>query len=171
MKYNSLCNNLSRFFKPAGFTLIELLLVIAVVSILIVTVSVALNPFEQLRKANDGRRKSDLAELQKALELFYQDNGSYPTATDGNITWGATGSSPYIRSTPTDPRSGQRYLYTNLLSGNGYAIYAGLERGSKDPQACTAPGKSCNFNANGVTASSCGPISCNYGVSSPNVIP
>lgn len=176
MKCFNLLDNLFRFFKPAapagrqaGFTLIELLLVIAVVSILIVTVSVALNPFEQIRKANDSRRKSDLAQLQKALELYYQDNGAYPPPTNGNIDWGSSGNAPYIRTIPTDPKAGQRYIYTNVNNGSAYALYGGLERGSQDPQACTAPGKSCNFH--GVSTASCGTIACNFGVSSPNLSP
>lgn len=172
MKYYSLSNILSRFSKPIkakGFTLIELLLVIAVISILIVTVSVALNPFEQIKKANDGRRKSDLSELQKSLELYYQDNGAYPESTNGDINWGSAGNTNYIPSVPKDPRSGQQYIYTSINNGEAYALYAGLERGSNDPQACTAPGKSCTFN--GISISSCGAVPCNYGVSSPNITP
>lgn len=168
VKYNSLYNNLFRFFNPTGFTLIELLLVIAVVSILVVTVSVALNPFEQLRKANDGRRKSDLTQLQRALELYYQDNNSYPEATpEGFIEWGTAGNSKYIPSVPKDPRADQQYVYRKLPDEDAYVIFAGLERGNKDPQACNVLGKSCNFY--GVSENDCGTIACNFGVSSSNV--
>jgi general secretion pathway protein G len=166
-KYSRWYNTIFPFSNHSGFTLIELLLVIAVISILVVTVSVALNPFEQLRKANDGRRKSDLSQLQKALELYYQDNNSYPVATATNeIDWGGAGNSQYIPTIPKDPLRGQQYIY-RPVAPDGYVIFAGLERGDKDPQACNATGKTCNLH--GVDANSCGTYVCNFGVSSPNV--
>ncbi|PIZ29109.1 hypothetical protein COY44_00605, partial [Candidatus Berkelbacteria bacterium CG_4_10_14_0_8_um_filter_39_42] len=60
-----------------AFTLIELLVTIAIISTLS---SIAIVSFSgQTAKARDARRKSDLANLQQALEMYYDDNGSYPT--------------------------------------------------------------------------------------------
>ena len=62
-----------------GFTLVELLVVVAIVAILSVTAYVALGG--QTGKARDSRRKSDIAAIQNALELYYINNDSrYPNS-------------------------------------------------------------------------------------------
>ena len=59
-----------------GFTLIELLVVIAIIGILS---SVVLSSLNSARgKARDAKRKSELKQLQTALELYYSDNSAYP---------------------------------------------------------------------------------------------
>lgn len=157
-----------------GFTLIELLLVIAILSILILAVMLALNPFEQIKKANDGRRKSDLSEIQKALEVYYQDNGSYPPQKSGTYTpdWG-NNQAQYIPKMPQDPK-GYTYAYGTTQDLQQYAIYTTLERGAKDPQAvqiCGTDGSKCNYYNFGLSQQACSAIGCNYGVSSPNTTP
>lgn len=65
--------------RGGGFTLIELIIVIAVLGILAVAVLSAINPLEQIRKANDARRKSDGAEMLSALERYTSSYGGvYP---------------------------------------------------------------------------------------------
>ena len=64
---------------PKGFTLIELLVVIAIIGILASIVLVSLTGARV--KARDGQRISELKEMQKALELYYSDNGRYPITT------------------------------------------------------------------------------------------
>jgi prepilin-type N-terminal cleavage/methylation domain-containing protein len=63
-----------------GFTLIELLVVIAIIGLLATIVLVGLNKAGQ--KARDATRKANLAQIQKALEMYYYDNpgnGNYPS--------------------------------------------------------------------------------------------
>ncbi len=160
-----------------GFTLIELVIVIAIISVLSIFVLSTLDPISQFQKANDGRRKSDLSQVQKALETYYQDNGRYPdnpAAGDyrikdlsGNaVDWGQDWS-PYMIPLPKDPNSSKNYVYYAGSDGQSYYIYASLDRGAKDPQACNN-GAVC---ANVPAVASCGNSVCNYGVSSPNVSP
>lgn len=60
-----------------AFTLIELLVVIAIIALLSSIVLVSLNAARS--KGNDAKRVTDLREVQKALEGYVNDNGSYPT--------------------------------------------------------------------------------------------
>lgn len=63
--------------KRNGFTLIELLVVIAIIGLLS---SIVLASVESARaKARDAKRMADLNQIRTALELFYDDNGRYPT--------------------------------------------------------------------------------------------
>lgn len=64
-----------------GFTLLELLIVIAIIGILSATVLVALNSARQ--KAYDARREADLAQIERALQLYYDKYGNYLEAGSG----------------------------------------------------------------------------------------
>ncbi len=165
--------------KQLGFTLIELVVVVGILSIISMGAITLLNPLEQFKKANDARKKADLSQVQKALESFYEDNGSYPDffaagdfrikGLNGNVVaWGASWQ-PYMNILPKSP-SGSYVYYSS--GGQSYYLYASLER-TTDPQLCNS-GSACT----GLTAVggepdlnvACGGI-CNYGVSSPNVSP
>lgn len=159
-----------------GFTLLELIIVIGIISILATFLVATLNPFEQFKKSNDARRKSDLSQLQKSLEQYYSDNGRYPSSDSSFLIVGLDGNSiqfgsswtPYMDVLPKDPSGSKTYAYYSPSTANGqtYFLYASLDRGGKDPQACNSDGSKC---ANAQDAI-CGNV-CNFGVSSPNVTP
>lgn len=67
-----------------GFTLIELLVVIAVLSVLMTAVLSAINPVEQIKKANDSRKKSDAAEFLAASDRYYATFQCYPWQMAGS---------------------------------------------------------------------------------------
>ena len=159
-----------------GFPLIKLLIVIAVIGVLAVGAITIINPLSQIQKAQDARRKSDLSQIQKAIEQYYQNIGSYPPyfaasdyrikGLDGNaVNWGDSWL-PYISTMPSDPSSSKNYVY--FSTGQTYYIYATLDRGANDSQVCNG-GAACSSLPVGA---SCGVGTvCNYGVSSPNVSP
>lgn len=62
---------MKKFLKSReGFTLIELLVVIAIIGILAAVVVLAINPVEMMKKGRDSNRKSDLATLSKAIDIY-----------------------------------------------------------------------------------------------------
>lgn len=115
-----------------GFTLIELLVVIAIIGLLSTLAVVALGSARE--KARDSKRLSDIKQVQTALELYYTDQGSYPTES---VTLGATGAvcldatgfadtctDAYMGLVPADPGSN---AYTYVSDGTTYTINAALE--------------------------------------------
>jgi general secretion pathway protein G len=156
-------NRLSASTFLRGMTMIELLIVIAVMGVLAAVVITALNPAAQLNKANDAKRKSDLSEIQNALELYYQDNQQYPASVSFGSAW-----APYMARLPQDPKTGKNYVYLTDASRQSYWLYASLDNWQSDAQACVPnTNTQCNFQTSG----SCGGGTCNYGKSSSNVTP
>lgn len=69
-----------------GFTIIELLIVIAIIGLLATISIVALNGARQ--KGRDAKRVGDIRQLQTALELYFNDQNSYPVVT-GTLVLGS----------------------------------------------------------------------------------
>lgn len=192
-EHNTLCalssiwNNPFSFFRKSnlaicktnssslGFTLIELITSVAVLAIIATISIVALDPFTQFQKANDARIKSDLSQIEKSLEQYYEDNGKYPDTTasykidsvGAEIDWG-TAWQPYMNILPKDPRSNRTYVYYTP-DGQSYYLYANLNR--EDDAALCNLGSVCDsLSQFGIAENSCGAV-CNFGVSSQNVSP
>lgn len=131
-----------------GFTLVELLIVIAILGVLGAVLITILNPGTQFKRARDAQRRSDLSQIQRALELYYQDNGKYPETTGWiNSTagefWIPGLDANYIKKMPADPLNScstgvptsdtcYAYIYfsdPNLCSiaGRDYVLTARLE--------------------------------------------
>jgi type II secretion system protein G len=144
-----------------GFTLIELLVVVAIIGVLS---ALLMSNFVGIRqRARDGQRKSDLRQIQSALELYRADNGAYPTdpaiITGGSIVCNvalASAGVTYMKSIPCDPlgttASPLFYQYDGTTSN--YCIRACLENtndSQKDTTNDTGTGSNvsgCNFVAN-----------------------
>lgn len=154
--------------KNRGFTLIELLVAMAIIGIL---ATVGLGSFftSQL-KGRDARRKQDLGQIQRAMEMYFNDKGVYPPT--GDIVFGArwqdASGELYMKEVPRDPKwkSGITYYYKpETPDGLWYNLYAILENENDlcftaDPAACN-PGGHADTDCGGGTL-------CNYKVSSPN---
>jgi len=69
--------------KRKGFTLLEILLVITTIGILSAIVLVAINPNRQINQARQSVINSEKNTIEKALQQYLIDTGSYPTAIDG----------------------------------------------------------------------------------------
>lgn len=162
--------------------MIELLIVIVILGILS---AIGLGAFTSAQvKSRDSSRKSSLSAITTALEVYYNDYGSYPlddvagvggglgyiagcglggtqNCVYGSI-WQDSNSTTYMVQIPEDS-GGNSFFYTS--NGTSYIIYARLENLNdvSVPQFGGAPGV-----YSGLTTG-CGGEGCNYGVSSSNV--
>lgn len=108
-----------------GFTLIELLVVIAIIGILSSVVLASLNSART--KARDTRRIADLKQLQIAMELYFDANGSYPVLLSSLV--GSTGGAS-LPVLPKDPQTAADYLFSwdPLATPTKYHLGATMEQ-------------------------------------------
>jgi len=111
--------------KQKGFTLIELLVVISIIGLLASVLLVALNTSRA--KARDAKRAGDIALIKKALELYFDTNGQYPTPGSNGGGQPLSNLSSflvptYIASIPTDPKPPQYYHYGWGPTNQDYSI-------------------------------------------------
>lgn len=116
--------------KSKGFTLIELLVVIAIIGILATIVLVSLNSARQ--KARDVRRIGDVRQVALALEMYYDDNATYPVVTGcTSANWatmaGLVETDGYMTKVPLDPTNTGSYVYMYGGTATDYALKATLE--------------------------------------------
>lgn len=153
-----------------GFTLIELLTVIAILSILAALIFG--NFVTTIKKARDNRRKQDLSQVKTALELYFAEVGFYPTThptEEGGLPWGSAltnslGTKTYMKKLPQEPSRNNGYNYSYQSDGTYFKLYSCLENTEDlDYNNITPTGTpNCGVGCNN---------QCNYGVSSPNIVP
>ncbi len=146
-----------------GFTLIELIIVISILGILS---SLILGNFmTSLKKGRDARRKTDLSQIQKALEMYYEDNRAYPLSAD--VVFGSplsTVSKTYMQKTPDDPVSSCDYQYEST-DGTYYRLFSCIENVNDESSGVSQTG----YNG-GPANCGAGQI-CKFTISSPNITP
>ncbi len=145
-----------------SFTLIELLVVIAIIGVL--SALLLPNYMSARERSRDAQRKSDLKQIQKALEMYRQDKSpqAFPTAAPSN-RFGACGQSfsngtiIYLNQIPCDPLNTTPYYYLPNNTNLTYELCSCLENvGDPDP----TPASICS----GI---SCGSNQKKYGISQP----
>ena len=152
MRTNSKLKTLTSYFllltSKKGFTLIELLIVITILGILM---TIGYQSFYRSQeKARDAERKSDLRQIQKALELYEQDQPlpAYPDDLDG-----LESPTEYMKEVPSDPMIAGGWDDYRYIPDPGdslkYVLFACLEneddadKDDKDGDAndlCGSPG-------------------------------
>ena len=153
-----------------GVTLIEVLVALAILSVLMVSMVIAMNPILLVNKANDSRRKSDLNKFKIAFEEYFGDNGNYPNYSQivdwnkaENCNKTVSGMSKYLDKWFCDPH-GQPYV---VMVGNGwFKVMTNLE--NKEDKSIPEGWYDDDFRDNYAVDFSRYDV--NYGVSSPNIL-
>lgn len=121
--------------NKAGFTLIELMVVVSIIGFLATIISAGLNRSRD--KALDARRVNDIFSIQKAIEIYFNEQESYPPGSSlvmgsANATCFSQsgfhsvcpgGERIYLGRVPGDPNeSADQYEYTRSASGIDYEL-------------------------------------------------
>lgn len=152
-----------------GFTLLEILIVISILGILATLISG--NFITSLKKGRDARRKTDLKQIQNALEMYYEDKKTYPSfnifANPGyklcetKIDSNCGNEKVYMQKIPSDPAPNYSYYYQS--NGVSYRLYSCIENNLDQ-----GPG----VNQAGYSGTNCGGCGlCKFEVTSPNLAP
>jgi prepilin-type N-terminal cleavage/methylation domain-containing protein len=127
--------------QDKGFTLIELLVVIAIIALLASVVIVSVSAARA--KSRDAKRIADLNQFVKGLELYFNENRSYPTTSvPGTLnTLVQLGQPPmvpnYLNKIPVSPIQADGNCSVGPGAGsNQYYMYAN-STGASQPQTNT----------------------------------
>lgn len=126
----------------SGFTVVELVTVIAIIGVL---ATIIISSYSGVQAENrDTRRKTDIANIAKALEVYYSDTGAYPiptgTTSTINSSWYSSNDSSWttfnslmtdVAAMPTDPRNNAQPLNANSFA---YAYFSGSYCGKQPGQ-------------------------------------
>jgi prepilin-type N-terminal cleavage/methylation domain-containing protein len=154
-----------------AFTLIELLVIIVILGTLAALLSG--NFINSLKKGRDAKRKADLDQVQKALEMHYEDKRAYPLELTFGSQFIESGSNKvYMQRLPNDPLPDRDYAYEVDSSGLYYRLYACLEN-SQQILPYTAPlSKTIDFPCNVECLDQAGAaVECIWATSSTNTTP
>ncbi|MFH1769452.1 MAG: prepilin-type N-terminal cleavage/methylation domain-containing protein [Parcubacteria group bacterium] len=133
--------------RNKGFTLIELLVVIAIIGIL---AALLILQFSSVRaKARDTKRVANVTDIRTALEMYYNDFGSYPADLATLET------EDYLASVPEDPNGGP---YSYAKQGLNYQVATDLEKGvaGEGPLASDADINASTWGGKDGTVETCG---------------
>ena len=119
--------------RQHGFTIVELLIVIVVIGILAAITIVAFNGVQDRGKAT--AKVSDIKALQKIVELYYAQNGTYPNTNNSWRFQRAVGNDfipgvvpefttklPEVTDGPTGSTSNNTYIYRSNTAGTEYKL-------------------------------------------------
>jgi|SRR3989344_7376977 len=134
----------TRWIKK-GFTLIELLVVVAIIAII---ASVVIGyVYDATSRGRDNRRKQNVDQIVKAVNMYFSANGYLPRNQTGWCTYisnptngyGAAFQAdiePYMKTVQLDPTKHNMvgdYLYKNTDNANGhFVVCANMERPTGD---------------------------------------
>ena len=113
--------------REAGFTLVEMLVVITIIGLIMGLVGPRV--LNYLAESKVKTAKIQIESLSAAIDLYYLDNGHYPSASEGldalvrRPAGDAGWNGPYLKSqkTPADPW-GHPYVYKTPAEHGPYEI-------------------------------------------------
>lgn len=145
--FKSLKLKVKSWLNQKGFTLVELLVVVAIIGIL--STLLTANFIGVRQRGRDSQRKSNLRQIQSALELYRADQAGYPPTANfpacGGVFTNQSGTTTYMQKVPCDPNGGS-YSYTSTDTTR-YTLIGCLENSNDSDKDATnvAP---CNGTTN-----------------------
>ena len=133
-----------RLHPESGVTLVEMMVVIVIVGL--VTAVVAFNVLPMQERARVEKARTDLRNIEQALEMFKLDQGRFPTMEEGLAVLASAKANGdvarargegYIRRLPKDPW-GQDYAYVIPGEKGAFDLYslgADAKEGGEGPDA------------------------------------
>src|ERR1700682_5572335 len=114
-------------FGQQGFTLVEILVVITIIGLIMGLVGPRV--LNYLGESKAKAAKIQIESFASALDLYFLDNGRYPTTWEGLAAWvqrsgtSRTWNGPYLKGSvvPTDPWD-QPYLYRSPGEHGAYDV-------------------------------------------------
>ena len=115
--------------KKKGFTLVEILITLAIIGVIASIIAFSLTIIKQ--RSADTKRASDMGQIAKALELFYDKNAKYPGRLDNLVYEG------FLPTVPFPPEGGVQIFYSYVPLGEnrictGYHLGVAMETGYRD---------------------------------------
>lgn len=127
-----------------GISIIELLVAVTIIMILSASIIVYVNPDERRKIARDNKRFADISTLDRAINEYLLDNGSYPDAENvlrrSNVFTGESISldnsqagwinadlSKYTSRLPVDPINDDVFNYSYIHNATSYELNAVVE--------------------------------------------
>lgn len=141
----------------SGFTLIEIVIAFAILAVLLILGFGSWR--QQINKARDADRKTDLQRLKIAFEDYYGDKQCYPPTSwfDNPNDCGSGQLKPYLDKIPCDPITKQPY-YLERSNCQNYRLLTNLDDDSDPMSKKLNCNPDCGFGAN-----------LNYGITSGNL--
>ncbi|HXF81994.1 MAG TPA: type II secretion system protein [bacterium] len=112
--------------REGGFSLIEMLIVVGILGVL---ASILIPNFVRSRAASQlAVAQLDLRNIGAALDLYFNENQLYPSATDWKTTLESGG---YIRAVPVSPIDRAPYGYQTNAARDNYVLWDGPNKYSQ----------------------------------------
>jgi len=123
-----------------AFTLVEMLIVVIIIGILMSALLPRLKGAQE--RARDTARKANLSQISTALEMYFNDNGEYPSWIHCTKDLTSALVPKYMNAIPSDPQQNRKTYYAADLSkycGSwSYAYGALFKNGAEDAGAAVA---------------------------------
>lgn len=127
-----------------GFTFVELMVIIAILMVIFAIINVLVRPLDQIKKARDNQRLSDINILDRVASEYLLDNRRYPDQenilrcsnvlpsgssdlSSPNRGWVYENLSSYTEKLPIDPLNTDVFRYCYIHNSTSYEISAKLE--------------------------------------------
>ncbi|MBI3984608.1 MAG: prepilin-type N-terminal cleavage/methylation domain-containing protein [Candidatus Levybacteria bacterium] len=147
--------------KSAGFTLIELLVVIGILGVLAAALIATIDPFEQIKKANDANKKNVAVEFLNANIRYYTTHNAMPWGDNASCaTTGTLSDASAINCLTTLIADGE--LKGGFTTATNVLNQVQFFGGSNEVTACFLPESksqqrdpNTKYNASGVLTTGC----------------